>query len=291
MKRFLFISGTLFFILSVTNNAHSQAVVVPDTLNGWENTWSANLFGAQASYNNWSQGGVSTLSGRASTVYMAMYRDKQFAYGFRVNMKYGQSKVKEEGVRKTDDVIAVRNRFTYALERNGQFSAYGAVSLQTQFDEGYEYNAKVAGGDSLISNFFAPAYFNEGIGISYQPNTELTFEFGVGLKQTIVNDDSLTENYGLEPGDNFRSEGGLTTGITLQKEIMENVNYASSLETFTNLHMTIDKTDIMWVNELAGQINKTISASFQFEMRYDADFSSKLQLKQVLSAGVTLSIF
>jgi hypothetical protein len=47
----------------------------------------------------------------------------------------------------------------------------------------------------------------------------------------------------------------------------------------------------MWGNELVGKINSLISASFQFELRYDNDFSSEIQLKQVLSAGISVNLY
>ena len=44
-------------------------------------------------------------------------------------------------------------------------------------------------------------------------------------------------------------------------------------------------------NEIVGEINKTVHASCQFELKYDDDFSSQIQLKQVLSAGISLNFY
>lgn len=44
-------------------------------------------------------------------------------------------------------------------------------------------------------------------------------------------------------------------------------------------------------NELVGQINSIVSASIQFELRYDNDFSSEIRPKQVLSAGVSVNLY
>lgn len=278
-------------VLLYSASAKAQNITVPDTLSGWAQTWVANLNGSQAAYSNWSQGGVSTLSGTASSVYTLLYRKGKFSYGFRTNLKYGQSKVKDEGVRKTDDLIAISNRFSHQFREDGTLSTYATVVFRTQFDKGYEYGDSINDPDVLISNFMAPGYLSESVGLSYQPAPAIIFEAGLGLKQTFVTEDALAPEYGLDPGENFRSEGGLTTGIYYEKEVFENILYTSGLETFTNFLIPFDETDVIWGNELVGKINSLISASFQFELRYDNDFSSEIQLKQVLSAGISVNLY
>ncbi|SMO77938.1 DUF3078 domain-containing protein [Gracilimonas mengyeensis] len=290
----LMIKSILAFavLLSVADSVQSQTITIPDTLKGWEQSWVANLNGSQASYNNWSQGGVSSISGTASSVYMLLYQEDLFSYGFRTNLKYGQSNVKGEGVRKTNDVISITNRFNYAFANHESWSGYANINFRTQFDKGYKYATEDGQPDVLISDFMAPGYLTEGAGIAYKPEGgSFVFEAGLGLKQTIVTDDSLAQNYGLEPDETIRSEGGLTTGITFEKEIFENIVYTSGVETFTNFLIPVDETDVIWSNELIGKINSIVSASFQFEMRYDNDFSSELQVKQVLSAGVSVNLY
>lgn len=280
----------LILILSNTV-ATAQSISIPDTLEGWDQSWVASLNGSQAAYNNWSQGGVSSISGTGSSVFTLYYKEGQFSYGFRTNLKYGQSNIKGQGVRKTDDLISIGNRFNYTFREDGTLSGYGSINFRTQFDQGFEYATEDGQPDILISNFFAPAYLSEGVGIAYDPSPAFTFEAGLGLKQTFVNDDDLAPIYGLDAGENFRSEGGLTTGINFEKEVAEDILFASSVETFTNFLTPIDQTDVFWSNELVGQINSIVSASFQFELRYDNDFSSEVQLKQVLSAGVSVNLY
>lgn len=282
---------SVFLFTLITTPLYSQAISIPDTLEGWDQSWVASLNGSQAAYSNWSQGGVSSISGTGSSVFTMMYQKGLFSYGFLTNLKYGQSNIKGQGVRKTDDVIQVRNRFNYLLREDGTLSAYGSISFRTQFDKGYEYSTEPGVPDMLISDFMAPAYLNEGIGLAYEPGSSFTFEAGLGLKQTIVNDDSLSAVYGLEPGETIKGEGGFTTGINFENEIFENILYISTLETFTNFLIPVSETDVSWSNELVGQINSLVSASLQFEMRYDNDFSSEVQVKQVLSAGISVNLY
>jgi len=290
MKNFTRILLLFIAILFITDSVNAQTIVVPDTLVGWNQTWVANLNGSQASYSNWSEGGVNTISGTASTVFTRMYRKNQYTFGFRTNLRYGQSRI-DGRTRKSDDLISIRLRSTYDLQEDSKVAAYGAIQFRTQFADGYEYDAKVAGGDSLISGFFSPAYLTEGAGLEYNANPSLQMEAGLALKQTFISDGDLSPNYGLPQGDTFRSEGGLTTGISFQSKIAENIQYSSNLETFTSFTNPVSETDVFWANELVGQINSLISASFQFEMRYDNDFSSEVQIKQVLSAGISVNLY
>ena len=183
------ISITLLTLLLFSVPLTAQTIVVPEDQEGDIQTWIVNLNGSQASYDNWSEGGVNTVSGTFSTIFTHMYRNELFAYGFRANLRYGQSRI-DGDTRKSDDLIALRGRATYGFSKTSKFAGYSAIMLRTQFTDGYEYGAKMnpVGGDSLISGFFAPAYLTEGAGITFQANPKLQVEAGLALKQTFISD-------------------------------------------------------------------------------------------------------
>ncbi len=288
------LSLLLFFIslsFFLTNQTKAQIIVVADTLNGWDQTWIANFNGAQSTFNNWSEGGINTISGTASTVFTKYYREGRSTYGFRIHLRFGQSKINGTGVRKTDDLISIRNRVTYELTKESIYSAFGAIQFRTQFADGFDYGKAEAGGDSLISRWFAPAYFIESFGIEVKPNENFSAELGLALKQTIVSDNRLNAQYQVDNGKKVRSEGGITFGAQYQKMIMENTEFVTSIETFTNLLVPLNQTDVYWANAVNGGINKYLSAVFQFELRYDHDYSRDIQLKQVFAAGITFNFY
>lgn len=286
-KIFQFLLGGLLFVMIIAP-LNAQTIVVPEDQVGWGQTWVLNLNGSQATFNNWSEGGVNTISGTFATVYTRVYRKDQLSYGFRANLRYGQARIDGDS-RKSDDLISIRNRITYDLQEGSKVAAYGAMQFRTQFADGFSYGGGALGEDVLISGFMAPAYFVEGAGLEYNANESLQIQGGLALKQTIVSDDNLVPLYNMT--ENFRSEGGFSTGITYQNTLAENIQYSSSLDTFTNFLLPISETDIFWSNEIVGQINSLVSASFQFELRYDNDFSSEIQVKQVLSAGISVNLF
>lgn len=290
-KRHSVLALITFLTLILSAQSIAQTIVIPDTLNGWKKNWRVNLNGSQASYSNWSQGGVSSLSGTGATTFQTITRQKQGAYGFRIDLRYGQANIQNQGVRKTDDIISIRNRFTYDLQTGSTISFYSTARMETQFDKGFDYGKGPGGTDLLISDFFAPAFFYESAGLVFKPNEMLSFEAGLGLKQTFVRDSTFAPLYGVDAGKMLRGEGGFNIGINFQSKVMENVNYSSSLETFTNFLIPISETDVVWNNNFVGKINSSLNMTFQFELRYDNDFSSEIQLKQVLAAGLSYSIF
>ncbi|HKK46889.1 MAG TPA: DUF3078 domain-containing protein [Balneolaceae bacterium] len=267
----------------------NRKVVVSDTLEGWQVSWVGGLYGSQAAYNNWSQGGVNTISITASTVYNMKYRKEQFAYALTTNLKYGKAKLEGQGTRKTDDRIALNNKFSYLFPDN-RWSAFGTINFNTQFDQGFNYNVPDDQSPELISKFMAPAYFTQIGGISFSPADYFSAEAGLAMKETIVKDTTLSTRYGLDAGKKFRFEPGYSIGLNFEKEIFSHVRLISSVETFTNMQRHIDNTDVNFSNEMIGKINDFMNMSLQFVMIYDSDYSRKVQVKQVLSAGLSFSI-
>jgi len=266
--------------------AGSDASEVPDTLRGWLLGWTAALNGSQATFDNWAQGGVNSLSLTSSTVFNSKYKKGNFVYQNSLNMKYGRTKVDDEPFRKTDDKLLIGNRFDIFFSDVTTF--FADVKLRTQFDKGFDFpddESKI-----LISDFFAPAYFTESLGISYQPVDYFSVETGMGFKQTVVRIDSLAPLYGVSPGDNIRLEAGWAISINFSKEIFKNVTYSSTMDSFTSVDAGINSTDVYWSNEIVGRVNDFMNTTLQFELLYDDDVSSEVQLKQIISIGLGVNI-
>lgn len=291
MNKIFRLFAVLLLLLAIGNNSYAQETIsISDTLNNeWAFGWVAGLNGTQSSYNHWSKGGQDNIAVNGYSLLSGAYKKDRFEYGFVLNMRYGITKIEDEGTRKSDDRLAMRHRAAYILNDENTMNAFADVSISTQFDAGYKYNSD--GTKTLISDFISPLYFTESIGYAYTPKDYISFEAGLGLKQTYVKDDDLVSFFGIDPGDNLSSEGGLVLGISFKKDIMENVNYTSRFETFTNFKKTLESTDVAWANQLTGKINKYLNATFQFEMLYDDDITKDLQTKQVLAAGVLVNIF
>jgi hypothetical protein len=289
MKFFTCIS---FLLILFTSSAFAQdSVSIPDTLSGWHNSWEIGINGSQASYSNWSQGGVNNIAATGTSVYTAIYREGRFSYGFLANFRYGKTKIEDEGTRKIDDRLLILNRFLYDLgEENSNLKAFAKIRIRTQFDKGFNYAAGENGEDILISKFLAPAYFTEDIGIAYVPSEFFSFEAGLGLQQTYISDESLSEVYGLDPGDQFRSEAGLTLASDFHTPVANNLSFSTSINTFTSFNKSLSSTDFYFSNKFIGKINSFMNASLNLDFIYDDDFSDEIQVAQVLSLGVSFTL-
>lgn len=270
----------------VTSTSSKGDVILQDTTEGWQHEWVGGFNGSQASYRNWSQGGVNTVSLTASTLFNLKYRKKRFGYNLVTNFKYGQARIEGESNRKTDDKIAIANQFKYLFE-DSRFSVFGNINFSTQFDKGFDYGEEPK---VLLSRFMAPAYFSQVLGVGFNPNDYFLAQAGVAMKETIVSDAELSTRYGLDEGQTFRFEPGYSIILNFEKNIVSNVRLVSSLETFSNLQQSVKKTDVHFSNEVIGNINDYLNTSFQFVLVYDEDFSRELQIKQVLSVGFSFSL-
>ncbi len=252
--------------------------------NFWTKSWILNITGNQASYRNWSQGGVNTIAITGSTLGRLRYTGKYLSNSIRVNLQLGQTWLDGDDSRKTADLINIRNKVDYFLGTD-KVSAFVELDLRTQFVKGFDDN-----NEEVVSAFWAPGYLTESIGFSYQPEDWASGQVGLGLRQTFVRVDSLDQFYGLDEDEDIRSEGGLTVAINLDKDFAETFNYSAEITTFTNLFLPIRRTDLIFRNELTGKLNSFLSTIIQFEIMYDDDVSNKLQMRQAISVGLNIEL-
>src|SRR5690606_40964791 len=85
-----------------------------------------------------------------------------------------------------------------------------------------------------------------------------------------------------------RPEIGVELWNELDKEIWDNVLLKSRLGLFAAFNA--DAPDVIWENIVAMQVNEFLSVSFEFTTLYDKDISSDVQLKEMLSVGVSVSL-
>ncbi len=277
MRLYTTLIVSLFVTLFSFTTLH--AAEQDSTDSSWEIEFRGGLNGSQAAYSNWQQGGVNTIALTGNTNFVANYKKNLWAYRFSTNLTYGRARVGDEN-RKTDDEIDIRNRFDYFFSTD-KWSARLNINFLSQFDEGVN-----ADGD-LVSQFFSPAYLKESLGIAYTPTSYFNVSTSFAMRQTFVNNTDLSTRYGLNEGDTFRNEVGFALEANFDKEIMENVRFVSQLETFTSFQKSPNSSDVTLRNELIASINRYLSTNLQVTFLYDDDVSDKIQIRQVLSVGLT----
>lgn len=274
--RIFLLTGILLSLLSFKSFAQTET-------GPWKWTMGAGLNGAQAQYRDWAPGGVNSVAATGSVLLKGKYEKGAFSYSNETNLRYGGAKIEDIGFQKTDDQLQILNNVNYAM-KNAAWSYYGLLNFNTQFYEGKN-------GSTVISEWLAPAYLMEGAGFSYKPVPWFSAKGGLSLKQTYVSDTLYAPGFGVKSGENWRNEAGFSFGARFEKEILSNVLLKSGLDTFTNLQRSINNTDVMFTNEFTGKINKYLSTNFQLAMAYDSDILKKIQVKQVLSVGLSVQFF
>ncbi len=253
-------------------------------VNPWSLGWIGTLNGSQATYRNWSQGGVNTVAVTGGTRFTAKYTQDRFVLDHSTSLKYGRARLNGNVGRKTDDEIRIRNQASRKFN-NPHFSFIGQLNFDTQFYEGYDRSYS-----NIISKFMAPAYITETVGLAYTPDKTVQVNAGLSLKQTIVADTLLSPRYGLKDGSTFRNEGGVSFGVRVSKQVMTNVSYSGSADTFTNLLRPVSSTVFKMNNDIVGKINSYLTTNFQYAVIFDDNVTKKLQVKQVLSVGFSYTI-
>ncbi len=268
----------------------------------WHHTGKAGLNFSQVGLSHWAAGGDPSISYNGILNYALKYERGAHLWQTTLDAGYGVQRIgkKEEPFKKTDDNVVLMTRYGYRIAHKWYLSAL--ASFRTQFDEGYSYSTDPA---TLISNFMAPAYSKVGIGITYSHNFSETESFSftfnpVNGKMTLVLDDTLSARgeFGVDPGNHSRFQGGLDLTVALNKELLKNITLKTTLTAFSS-YSDLAVVDMNWDMALWFRINEFFSANISTQLVYDQDVAfvndagqtihSEVQFKEVLGIGLTYS--
>ncbi|MGE0560596.1 MAG: DUF3078 domain-containing protein [Flavobacteriales bacterium] len=308
---FTILITTSFFLKAQTTELEEDLKKqTKDTLDGWKTGGVFSLNITQVSLTNWASGGQNSISVNGIMSLFANLKKGKSTWDNSLDLAYGLVKQGEDNVRKTDDKIDFTSKYGQKARKNWYYA--GLINFKSQFTAGYNYPDD----STKISNFLAPAYVLGAIGMDYKPNDDFTlFISPFTMKTTIVNDQLLADagaygvdkaeydNLGnvLKRGKNIRSEyGGYLRGI-YKKNIMENINFQTKLELFSNYAEEPTHIDVNWEVLIAMKVNKYISATISTQLIYDHDvdiaidsngdglidsFGPRTQFKEVLGVGL-----
>lgn len=273
-----------------------------DSTYGFQYELSGQFSGTQAAYRAWQEGGLNTLS-FTSTVDGAAEREKERwwqRHQFRLSFGIITSEADEadEPIRKTDDQIQAKSNFRYT--GTGFFHHFKptlSARLRTQFAKGFDYSENpyptdhpFAGREAPVptSAFFAPAVFVETVGLTYAPKDWYSLSLGAASKQTVVRKRNLRVLYDVDRDKTARVEVGAELGATVDRQIAENVRYESSATVFLSVSQIEEPPDARWENYITMKVNNWLTTNLEFVALFDQNTSDAIQLKEVLSVGVTV---
>ena len=254
---------------------------------------------SQVALSNWAGGGQSSVALNGFLNVFAKYKKGIHSWDNTLDLGYGIFQQGDDAFRKSDDKIDFTSKYGRQASKVWYYSAL--VNFKSQFAPGYNYPDD----STKISNLFAPAYVLASIGMDYKPNSNFSLYLSPATgKFTIVNDNDLSNAgaFGVDTGDVFRAEIGGYLKAQFNKDIMENVNFQTKLELFSNYTENPQNIDVNWETILAMKINKFLTANISATLVYDDDIDiaidsnddgivdktgPRTQFKEVLSVGLS----
>lgn len=288
------------------NGVQAQQSPPSDTAEAeWDSELTGKFSVSQAAYRNWQEGGVNSLAfttGLSGATEREANRWVQ-AYDLRLALGY----INQEGqeLRKTEDRIRLQANLQY--QGDGFFKQFNptlAGDLRTQFAIGFDYtgnpyddqdedpdNPRIGNTPPVqTSAFFAPATITESLGLTYSPYDPLSLRFGAASKQTIVTEPDFRVLYGVDPDNLVRIEAGGQFAANLDQRLSESIRYQSQLNVFFAINQLENPPDVIWDNTITMQVNNWLSTELRFVSLFDEDTSSAIQLKEVISVGVSFTL-
>jgi hypothetical protein len=287
------------FLLTASFSATAQIVKV-DSLTNWRKAFRAGLNLNQASFSsNWKAGGVNSIGFNAFLNYKANIKKDKNSWDNEIDFLYGMVNNQGQGYRKTLDRIYLDTK--YGRELNEKWGLATSLNLLTQFAEGYRYDKNAAGleVETLISDFFAPAFITSAWGVEYKPNKFFKARISpFSPRITIVSDNNgrflavdPLKPYGVNVNESVRTEWlAFQLLAEFDKDIAKNMNLKWRYMMFANYEtLSAETIDHRLDINLAAKVNQFISVNLGGILLYDIDQDTGLQTSQAFSLGVLYS--
>ncbi|AWW00078.1 DUF3078 domain-containing protein [Arcticibacterium luteifluviistationis] len=300
----------LVFFSLMAFGASAQEIVMEnleDSLRvGWwdRNTQVAVNFSQASFNNNWQGGGVNNFAIGLLFNNLAVKHKGKGVWTNDIQLQYGFLKNKGIDLRKSVDRLFAESK--YASSISPKLNWFAGVNLLSQLSGGYNFSDEGIRGN-MISNFFAPAFLSEGIGLEWVPKSYFTVQLGgATVRQTLVFNDEVFQNkaieveakngeiirraYGVDEGKNILNEFGVQAVASFDKNLTENFNLKWRYQAFVAYAPETKPIDHN-INLIAtSKIGKYFNVNFSLIGIYDEDQVKKFQLSQGLSAGFSLAL-
>ncbi len=253
---------------------------------GWNHTASGALNLTQVSFKDWVAGGSNTLAYSAVLQGSSVLTSERTIWTNNYRLAFGQARLGDQGLRKTDDDIYLESLFL--LKTGGNLNPYVAATVRTQFAPGYNYSTTP---ETRVSKFFDPGYVTESAGFEYRPAAVFTTRLGAELREVFT---SQYNQYATDLTTNtvhkVWTRGGIESVSELNANIAENIQFVGRLELFAPFQ-TMDRIVVRNDYSIVAKVNKYISTGLTFNIINDVNVSAKTQMKQALALGLTYTLF
>ena len=286
----------LIIILITSVNIYSQEIVEKDSL--WTKRGNVTVLLNQTGFSDWVGGGTNNFSGTIKFDYEWEYRNKGWDWLSNIESAFGLAKYKNAPfARKIDDRILIQSIVGKEFTRNLSFSAF--FNFTSQIGNGYKYKKDDDNNEirELTTRIFSPAYFQIGSGFLWKKDEKLWVNYSpIASRLILVSKkftDGLSENdtyFGVSPNKSSRYELGANLTFHSEGSLLENVNYKQDLKLFSNYLEDASNIDLDYLAQIEINVNPLLSTQLIFQLIYDDNAVSRLQVREVFGVGVQLKL-
>ena len=284
----------LIIILIFSVNIYSQELVEKDSL--WTKRGNVTVLLNQTGFSDWVGGGTNNFSATIKFDYEWEYKDKGWDWLTNVESAFGIAKYKNAPfARKIDDRILIQSIVGKEFTRNLSFSAF--FNFTSQIGNGYKYKKDSENNEirELTTRIFSPAYFQIGSGFLWKKDEKLWVNYSpIASRLILVSKkftDDLLENetyFGVSQNKSSRYELGANLTFHSEGKLLENVNYKQDLKLFSNYIEEASNIDLDYLAQIEINVNPLLTTQLIFQLIYDDNAVSRLQVREVFGVGVQL---
>ena len=256
----------------------------PEVIYGWKHSLVGALGLTQVAFKDWQQGGEDALAWTLALEGQSVQDRPKTNWTTSSKFAFGQTKLGDQGTRKTDDKIDIETVFTYKIDV--YVNPYAAATLKTQFARGYQYDK--TGKRTATSAFLDPAYLTQSAGVGYQPVPKVKTRLGLALREVLTSD---FPHYADDPEtkdeiEKTKVEGGVESVTNAEWSLAQNLLLRSKLELFAPIG---SMSDVVMRNDntIAAKVSEYITVNLNVDLINDKTASSKMQVKEVLSLSLS----
>ena len=286
-----------FIIILITSvNIYSQEIVEKDSL--WTKRGNIAVLLNQTGFSDWVGGGTNNFSATIKFDYEWEYSDKGWNWLSNVESAFGLAKYKNAPfARKIDDRILIQSIIGKEFTKNLSFSAF--FNFTSQIGNGYKYKKDVDNNEirELTTRIFSPAYFQIGSGFLWKKDEKLWVNYSPIASRLILVSKKFTDGlfdnetyFGVASKKSSRYELGANLTFHSEGRLIENVNYKQDLKLFSNYLEDASNIDLDYLAQIEINVNPLLSTQLIFQLIYDDNAVSRLQVREVFGVGVQLKI-
>lgn len=286
----------LLFFLIFSINTFSQEESQKDSL--WTTRGNVAILLNQTGFSDWVGGGTNNFSGTLKFDYEWEYRDKGWDWLTNVESAYGLAKYKNAPfARKIDDRILIQSIVGKEFTKNLSFSAF--FNFTSQLGNGYKYKKDSNNNEirELTTRIFSPAYFQLGSGFLWKKDETLWVNYSPIATRLILVSKKFTQDltgndtyFGVLPNESSRYELGANLTFHSEGNLLENIKYKQDLKLFSNYLEDASNIDLDYLVQIEVDINPLLSTQLIFQLIYDDNAISRLQVREVFGVGVQLKL-